>query len=104
MSLLEIDNLAVHFRSSEGTVEAVRGVSLNVNAGETVAVPPSVPAVVAAEVASAVVVVAATAVGPATSAPAYGPNGVPDTDADGWVSATVPTASAPRIAPRPQVV
>ena len=26
--------------------------------------------------------------------PAYGPNGVPDTDADGWVSATVPTASA----------
>ncbi len=38
MSLLEIDNLAVHFRSSEGTVEAVRGVSMDVSAGETVAV------------------------------------------------------------------
>ena len=38
MSLLEIKNLAVQFRSSEGMVDAVRDVSLSINPGESVAV------------------------------------------------------------------
>jgi microcin C transport system ATP-binding protein len=37
VSLLEIDNLGVRFRGSEGVVEAVRRVDLSVGAGETVA-------------------------------------------------------------------
>ncbi len=38
MSLLEIDKLAVQFRSSEGIVDAVKAVSLTINSGESVAV------------------------------------------------------------------
>ncbi len=38
MSLLEIKNLAVQFRSSEGVVEAVKDVSLSIAPGEAVAV------------------------------------------------------------------
>ena len=38
MSLLEIRNLAVQFRSSEGIIEAVKDVSLSIAPGETVAV------------------------------------------------------------------
>ena len=38
MSLLEIENLAVQFRSSEGVVDAVKDVSLSVAPGESVAV------------------------------------------------------------------
>ncbi|WP_096189749.1 ABC transporter ATP-binding protein [Evansella halocellulosilytica] len=36
--LLEIKNLRIHFRSDEGTVKPVNGVSFQVNEGETVAV------------------------------------------------------------------
>ena len=45
-------------------------------------------------VAAATAVGPTTATGPATSAGAYGPNGVSDSDTIGWLSATVPTASA----------
>ena len=38
MSLLEIDKLAVQFRSSEGIVDAVKDVSLTIDPGESVAV------------------------------------------------------------------
>ncbi len=38
MSLLDIENLAVQFRSSEGVIKALRGVDMTVNPGETVAV------------------------------------------------------------------
>ena len=62
-------------------------------AGETVGVASSVRAAAVVAVLVAVSVTSA-AVGSAISAAAYGPSGVPDTDVDGWVSATVPTASA----------
>ena len=45
-------------------------------------------------------VAAATAVGPATSAAAYGPNGVTESDETGSVWATVPTASAGPVGPK----
>ncbi|MGM0942132.1 MAG: ABC transporter ATP-binding protein [Bacillota bacterium] len=38
MSLLEVNNLKVNFKTYGGTVDAVRGVSFNVNHGETVAI------------------------------------------------------------------
>jgi microcin C transport system ATP-binding protein len=38
MSLLEIKNLAVRFNLEDGPIEAVRGIDLNINKGETVAV------------------------------------------------------------------
>ena len=36
MTLLQVDNLAVDFQTYGGTVQAVRGVSFDVESGETV--------------------------------------------------------------------
>ena len=38
MALLEIDRLQTHFRTPDGVVRAVEGISFNIEAGETVAV------------------------------------------------------------------
>ena len=38
MALLEIDNLQTHFRTPEGVNRAVDGVSLKLEAGETLAI------------------------------------------------------------------
>ena len=62
--------------------------------GETRAVAVAVAGAREAAGAAATAVGTATATGPATSAGAYGPNGVSDSDTIGWLSATVPTASA----------
>ena len=38
MTLLQVDNLAVDFQTYGGTVQAVRGVSFDVESGETLAI------------------------------------------------------------------
>jgi hypothetical protein len=63
--------------------------------GDTIALAVAVVGAAVVEgVAAATAVGPTTATGPATSAGAYGPNGVSDSDTIGWLSATVPTASA----------
>ena len=37
-TLLEVRNLAIHFATETGTVEAVRGISFKLEAGETLAI------------------------------------------------------------------